>query len=199
MSERTLIAGPAGALEIALDVAPAARAIALVCHPHPLHGGSLDNKVVTTISKAFGELGCCVLRFNFRGVGKSEGAWDEGAGEADDALAALAHLRHTCGADLPLLLAGFSFGAFVAAKIAPQVSPAQLLLVGTAVSRFAVPEVNAETHVIHGETDDVVPLAEVLNWARPQALPVTVFPGAGHFFHGQLVQLKAMVKTLCQF
>jgi uncharacterized protein len=205
--ERTTIAGPAGALEIVIEGAASPRALALVCHPHPLFSGTMDNKVVTTLSKAFEELGCAVARFNFRGVGKSEGAHDEGRGEVDDALAALAHLRRTCGADLPIFLAGFSFGSVIAAlsfhrfsaQTAPQVWVKKLILIGPAVSRFAMPNVPDDTLVIHGEADEVVPLADVLNWARPQALPVTVFPGSTHFFHGQLVALKKAVKQACQY
>ncbi len=199
LHERTTIPGPAGALEIAIEGAASPRALALVCHPHPLFSGTMDNKVVTTLSKAFEELGCAVVRFNFRGVGKSEGVYDEGRGEVDDASAALMHLRSVCSEGLPVLLSGFSFGSFVAATLAPRVPHRKLVLVGPAVSRFAVPGVAADTVIIHGEADDVVPLADVLDWARPQALPVTVFPGSGHFFHGQLLALKHAVKQACQF
>jgi uncharacterized protein len=207
LRERTTIAGPAGALEIVIEGATHPRALALVCHPHPLFSGTMDNKVVTTLSKAFEELGCAVARFNFRGVGKSEGVHDEGRGEIDDALAALAHLRNTCGADLPIFLAGFSFGSVIAAQsfhrfsaqTAPQVGVKKLILVGPAVSRFQMPTVPDDTVVIQGEADEVVPLADVLNWARPQALPVTVFPGSTHFFHGQLVALKKAVTQACLF
>ena len=199
LHERKIIVGPAGSLEVAVEGAASPRALALVCHPHPLFSGTMDNKVVTTLSKAFEEIDCAVVRFNFRGVGKSEGSYDEGRGEVEDAKAALAHLQTLCGEQLPLILAGFSFGGFVAASLATTVPHQKLVLVGPAVSRFAVPSVAAETVVIHGETDDVVPLADVLNWARPQALPVTVFPGSGHFFHGQLVALKHAVRQACQF
>jgi uncharacterized protein len=197
--ERKTISGPAGALEVSIEGALDPRALALVCHPHPLFSGTMDNKVVTTLSKAFEEIGCAVARFNFRGVGKSEGSYDEGRGEVDDAKAALAYLQNTCGVKLPVLLAGFSFGSFVAAALAQQVPHQKLILIGPAVLRFAIPEVASDTIVIHGEADDVVPLADVLNWARPQALPVTVFPGSGHFFHGQLVALKHAVVRACQF
>ncbi len=197
--ERTTIPGPAGALEIAIEGATNPRALALVCHPHPLFSGTMDNKVVTTLSKAFEEIGCAVVRFNFRGVGKSEGVYDEGRGELDDANAALTYLQKTCGVKLPVFLAGFSFGSFVAATLARQVAHKKLVLVGPAVSRFPVPNVADDTIVIHGEEDEVVPFADVLSWARPQALPVTVFPGSGHFFHGQLIALKRVVVQACQF
>jgi alpha/beta superfamily hydrolase len=191
-TQRLSIAGPSGALECAID-APAgtARALALVCHPHPQHGGTMDNKVVRTLARAFTMLGCTAVRFNFRGVGASAGTWAEGPGEIDDALAVVDALR-TAGQ--PLVLAGFSFGGYVAAHAAARRAPVErLVLVGPAVSRFELPPVPADTLVIHGEHDDVVPLAAVFDWARPSSLPVTVIPGAGHFFHGQLPLLKQLV------
>eukprot|EP01137_Pigoraptor_chileana_P014608 Opistho-2@69442 len=196
-TEKRLIAGPAGAIECALD-APAAgvvsRGLALICHPNPTQGGTMDNKVVQTLARAFVQLGYRAARFNFRGIGASQGGWDEGRGEIDDALAVLAALR---AADEPLILAGFSFGGYVASQAALRLaegSQAQrLVLVGPATSRFDTAPVPADTVVIHGEADDVVPLQSVLDWARSQALPVTVVPGVGHFFHGQLPLLKNIV------
>ncbi|MFG6467763.1 alpha/beta hydrolase [Roseateles sp. BYS87W] len=194
-TEKRLVAGPAGALEVAIDL-PAAGVTplgtALICHPNPTQGGTMDNKVVQTLARAFIHLGWRAVRFNFRGIGKSEGAWDEGRGEVDDALAVLAAER-TAGA--PLVLAGFSFGGYVASRAAQRLAdPAQrLVLVGPATSRFDTAPVPADTVVIHGEVDDVVPLSSVLDWARPQSLPVTVVPGVGHFFHGQLPLLKSLV------
>lgn len=189
------IDGPAGAIACAIDEPAAApRGVAVLCHPHPQHGGTMDNKVVQTLARAFLQLGYRVVRFNFRGVGASGGAWDEGRGEVDDALAVIAAHRDP---DLPLALGGFSFGGFVAATAATRLAEAEraerLVLVGPATSRFQVPAVPADTVVIHGEADDVVPLAATLDWARPQALPVIVFPGVGHFFHGQLTLLKNQV------
>jgi len=190
-TERALADGPAGALEVVANVptAPAA-GIALVAHPHPLEGGTLDNKVAHTIAKAFFGLGYIAVRFNFRGVGASAGAFDHGRGEADDALAALAWARTRYGTSLPVALAGFSFGAFVQTRVAKQVDAERLVLVGPAVKRFEVDTVPPDTIVVHGEEDDVVPLADVFAWARPQQLPVIVFPGCGHFFHGRLPQLR---------
>ncbi len=195
-TEKRLIAGPAGMIECALD-APAhraARGLALICHPNPTQGGTMDNKVVQTLARALVQLGYRALRFNFRGIGKSEGCWDEGRGEVDDALAVLAAWRAEAE---PLVLAGFSFGAYVASRAAqalPELLKAErLLLVGPATSRFDTAQVPADTLVIHGEADDVVPLAAVLDWARPQSLPITVVPGVGHFFHGQLPLLKNIV------
>ena len=198
-TRRLTIPGPAGALECAIDApAGAPVGIAVVCHPHPQHGGTMDNKVAQTLARAFVQLGLRSVRFNFRGVGASEGAWDDGRGEVDDALAVINAFR---GADdvvaLPFMLAGFSFGGFVAAaaaaRLAESAKPARLVLVGPSTQKQPVAQVPADTVVIHGEADDVVPLSATLDWARPQSLPVTVFPGVGHFFHGQLALLRQVV------
>ena len=199
-TRQLIIDGPAGALACAIDE-PAAgilpRGTAVLCHPHPQHGGTMDNKVVITLARAFVQLGYRAVRFNFRGVGGSAGSWDEGLGEVDDALAVIAQQRAAHPA-LPLALAGFSFGGYVAAQAADRLAasaPVQrLVLVGPATSRFTLPvRVAADTVVIHGEADDVVPLSATLDWARPQVLPVIVLPGVGHFFHGQLTLLKNQV------
>jgi uncharacterized protein len=197
-TERRFVPGPAGDIECAID-APAGTALgsAVICHPHPVHGGTLDNKVVQTLARACVALGWRSVRFNFRGVGASQGQWDEGVGEIDDALAVIAALRDPAQ---PWLLAGFSFGAFVAASAAQRLAgptgsdrPARLVLVGPSTQKQQLPAVPADTIVIHGELDDVVPLAATLDWARPQSLPLIVFPGVGHFFHGQLALLKSVV------
>jgi alpha/beta superfamily hydrolase len=205
-TQRLTVAGPAGAIECALDVpsvaagtaagaAPdSARGVAVICHPHPQHGGTMDNKVVQTLARALSQLGYRTVRFNFRGVGASGGAWDEGRGEVDDALAVIASQRE---AGQPLVLAGFSFGGYVAAQAASQL-PAEaraerLILVGPSTQKQQVPAVPDDTLVVHGELDDVVPLSATLAWARPQSLPVVVVPGGGHFFHGQLGLLKHIV------
>lgn len=201
-TERLMLEGPAGAIEVLRD-APAAdvtsRGVALVAHPHPLFGGTMDNKVVQTLARAFVQCGWTAVRFNFRGVGKTEGVYDEGRGEAQDLLAVLSQVASD--AAVPVALAGFSFGAFVTSHAALAVHAeraiAQLVLIGTAASRFDVavlpPELHECTLVVHGEQDDTVPLSAVLDWARPQSLPVTVVPGGGHFFHGQLPLLKSLV------
>ena len=199
-TERLRFAGAAGAIEALRDsplpgVAP--RGTAVIAHPHPLFAGTMDNKVVQTLARAFVQCGYTALRFNFRGVGASLGAHDDGRGEARD-MQALIEQVAPAG---PLALAGFSFGAFVATQVAAALWPSRpwerLVLVGTAAARFPVATLPAQSHerilVVHGEADDTVPLSAVMDWARPQVLPVTVIPGGGHFFHGQLALLKSLV------
>jgi uncharacterized protein len=191
-TEKRIVAGPVGAIECALEApAGAPRGLAVICHPHPQHGGTMDNKVATTLARAFAQAGWRAARFNFRGVGASEGAWDDGRGEIDDAVAVADALRRS--ADEALAWAGFSFGGYVASHAAVARPGAPLVLVGPATESFAVAAVPPGTLVIHGEHDDTVPLAATLAWARPQALPVVVVPGGGHFFHGQLGLLKSLV------
>jgi alpha/beta superfamily hydrolase len=195
--ERFEIAGPAGTIEAVLDIPAAApQGVALVCHPHPLQGGTLDNKVAQTLARTFAKLGYAAARFNFRGVGQSAGTFAEGIGETDDALAVLAHVRNRFGEALPIALAGFSFGSYVQTRVAFRVHAEGLVLVGPAVNRFSIEHVQGGTVVVHGEEDDVVPLADVFAWARPQQLPVVVFPGCGHFFHGRLPQLASVVTAM---
>ena len=195
---RSSIAGPAGTLEVALNVPEGSvRGIALIAHPHPLQGGTLDNKVVQTLAKTFAALGYAAARFNFRGVGKSEGQFDDGIGETDDALAALAAAKLEFG-ELPVVLAGFSFGSYVQTRVAQAIAAERLVLIGPAVKRFPIEAVPPDTIVIHGEEDDVVALADVLAWARPQQLPIIVFPGCGHFFHGRLPQLQRVITGMWQ-
>jgi hypothetical protein len=197
-TRRQSIAGPAGAIDCAIDEpagGQALRGVAVICHPHPQFGGTLDNKVVQTLARGFVQLGYRAVRFNFRGVGASEGVWDEGRGEADDVLAVVHALRDPA---LPLVLGGFSFGGAMASQAAERLAAegapaARLVLIAPAATRFKLAAVPADTLVVHGETDDVVPLAAVLDWARPQALPLVVVPGAGHFFHGQLPLLKSIL------
>jgi alpha/beta superfamily hydrolase len=193
VQQKFSIAGATGFLEgIAHlpDVTP--RAIAVVAHPLPTMGGTMENKVATTLAKTFVELDFVALRFNFRGVGGSEGKFDDGNGEVEDVLAVVSYARQEYN-DLPLILSGFSFGGYVQACAAQQLHPQQLVLVAPAVGRFAMPSVPHNTLLIHGEQDEVVPLADVLNWARPQQLPIVVLPGAEHFFHGRLNQIKQIV------
>jgi alpha/beta superfamily hydrolase len=195
---RLEVHGHAGRIE-ALWQAPAAapEGIAVIAHPHPLHGGTMDNKVVQTLARSFVELGLAAVRFNFRGVGGSAGEWDEGRGETEDLLAVAHAARESLG-HLPLTLAGFSFGGYIAARAARRLHPRKLVLIAPAVKRFPVPEVAPETLVVHGELDDVVPLQDLFDWARPQALPVVVIPGGEHFFHGRLHLLKNIVLERCR-
>jgi alpha/beta superfamily hydrolase len=195
--ERVLIDGPAGVLETDLsDPGGERRGIALIAHPNPVQGGSKDNKVVTTLAKTFYGLGLVAIRPNFRGVGASSGGFDHGNGETEDLLAAARWAQARYG-ELPLILAGFSFGAFVQTRVAQRLPPRQLVLVGPAVNRFPAQAVPANTLVIHGEHDDVVPLSAVLDWARPQQLPIVVVPGGEHFFHGRLHLLAQLVARHC--
>jgi alpha/beta superfamily hydrolase len=187
------VTGTAGNIEGVTHLPEAEeRAIAVVAHPLPTLGGSMENKVVTTLVKTFVELGCATLRFNFRGVGGSEGVFDDGNGEVEDALVVIDYARQQYG-QLPLILSGFSFGGFVQARVAQQLQPDHLVLIAPAVGRFSMPNVPGKTLLIHGDQDDVVPLGEVLQWARPQALPIIVLPGAEHYFHGRLNQIKQLV------
>lgn len=199
-TERLLLNGAAGAIEVLRDPAVEGippRGVAVIAHPHPLFGGTMDNKVVQTLARAFVACGWIAVRFNFRGIGASEGVHDEGRGECEDMLSVIEQVA----LGEPLAIAGFSFGAFVAScaveKLSGSRDISQIVLVGTAASRFSVSSLPTEWHeralVIHGEQDDTVPLAAVMDWARPQALPVTVVPGGGHFFHGQLPLLKNLV------
>jgi alpha/beta superfamily hydrolase len=190
-TRREFVAGPAGRIECAVDQPEgASRGTALIAHPHPLFGGTLDNKVVQTLARAFVELGYESWRPNFRGVGETEGVHDEGRGELEDLAAVLNRVRTE-----KFILAGFSFGASLVARLAQQAKPEWLVLIGIGITRLEAPPVAAGTLVIHGENDDTVPLAAVLDWARPQELPVVVVPGADHFFHRKLHILKRIVQA----
>ena len=192
-TRREFIAGPVGRIECAVDDPDGpAKGVALIAHPHPLFGGTLDNKVVQTLARAFVELGYQSWRPNFRGVGETEGTHDEGRGELEDLAAIVAHLNPA-----RLALAGFSFGAGVQVMLAQRVKAEKLVLIGVAVTRFPLPPVAPGTLVIHGEHDETVPLAAVLDWARPQDLPVVLVPGADHFFHRKLHILRGLVRAHC--
>ena len=202
-SEKFMFAGAAGAMECVLDApADAPRGVALIAHPHPLYGGTMDNKVAQTLARTFTGLGYCAVRFNFRGVGASEGVHDHGHGETDDMAMLLAQMR-TRFPGLPVALAGFSFGTCVAAQLQQRLSAAgapaeRLVLIGSAAGKWAMPDVAADSILIHGELDDTIPLAAVLDWARPQDIPVIVIPGADHFFHRKLGHIKNLVTQLWQ-
>ncbi|MFZ2736882.1 MAG: alpha/beta fold hydrolase [Burkholderiaceae bacterium] len=206
MNSRTLrleLAGASGLLVEALRDDPSLesglspRGVAVIAHPHPLFGGTMDNKVVQTLARAFVQCGWTTVRFNFRGVGASQGAFDNGLGEAQDLLAVIEQSAPSG----TLALAGFSFGSYVTSQALSALWPTRdiekVVLVGTAASRFEVPPLPVQAHdrtlVLHGELDDTVALSDVMDWARPQSLPVTVVPGGSHFFHGQLPLLKNLV------
>ena len=203
------IPGAAGNLEGVMHLPDASpRAVAVVAHPLPTKGGTMENKVVTTLAKTFAEMGFVALRFNFRGVGASAGGYDQGNGEVEDAIAVARYGMREYGSSkydpgenhpsesdrLPLILAGFSFGGYVQARAAQSLHPQRLVLVAPAVGRFAMPAVPSDTLLIHGDQDDVVPLDEVKNWARPLDLPIVVVPDTGHLFHGRLNDLKEIVR-----
>ena len=197
--ETVILPGPAGKLEVVINrPAQAPRGIALIAHPHPLYGGTLDNKVAQILATTFSELDCVALRMNFRGVGQSEGKHDDGRGESDDMLFLADYAKREFG-ELPIFLAGFSFGGFVQTKVATQLAIRQMVLVAPAAGRFDVAEVKPDTLVIHGELDETVPLKAIMDWARPQNLPVVVIPGADHFFHRRLHLIKQLVVQACRF
>ncbi|RLJ68084.1 alpha/beta hydrolase [Sulfurisoma sediminicola] len=202
--ERVLLDGPDGRIEVFVEPHTPATGIALVAHPHPLFGGTADNKVVTTLAKAFRELGCATLRPSFRGVGGSEGEHDHGIAETEDLLAVHAYARGRFGAGLPIYLAGFSFGAYVTTRLAKRLAAEgdaarRMVLVGTAAGfvegarTYETEAVAPDTVVIHGADDTTVPLANVLRWAEPLELPVTVIPGADHFFHRKLHLIRNVI------
>lgn len=215
--------GPVGLIEASLDLpdevrhAPSSyrpRGIALVAHPHPLLGGTMDNKVAQTLARTFAQLGYVTLRPNFRGVGATEGVHDDGKGEAQDLLAVIAwmkdpfswqgikelegHVWPQLVDELPLAMAGFSFGSYVSSYVVKELTekneaPERLIMVGSATSKWDVAPVPKDTIVIHGEVDDVIPLTSVLDWARPQELTVQVIPGADHFFHRKLHCIRDLI------
>jgi alpha/beta superfamily hydrolase len=189
------VTGLAGRIEGLVHLPDAAPlAIAVVAHPMPTLGGTMENKVAVILAKTFAELGCATLRFNFRGVGASEGEFTGGDGEEQDLIAVTRYAQEQFGEELPLILSGFSFGGYVAARAAQALKPQHLILAAPAVGRFAMPAVSPDTLVIHGELDDVVPLANAFDWARPQKLAITVLPAADHYFHGRLTQLRDIVR-----
>ncbi len=208
--ERALVQGAAGGIETVESLPDNVRAVAVIAHPHPLFGGTMDNKVVTTIARAFVEAGFATTRFNFRGVGQTAGAHDEGRGETDDMLRVVEHARAS-NPGLPLALAGFSFGGAVAARASCRSEFSQLVLVAPGFRRFAghgmgeAPDPNdpalgplglhnaGNTIVIHGDLDETVPLTDSIAWATPREVPVAVVPGGEHFFHRKLHVLREIV------
>ena len=201
--EKILIDGPAGKIDIIVENPGAPKGIALVCHPHPLFGGANSNKVAHSLARTFVAMGYCAFRPNFRGVGQSQGVHDEGRGETDDMLAVIEEAKRRCG-DIPVVLAGFSFGGFVQTRVAKRLAemnhPIQrMVLVGTAAGfvegtrSYDTEAVPNDTLVIHGSVDETVPLENVLKWAEPMELPVVVVPGADHFFHRRLHVIREII------
>lgn len=201
-SGELVLHGPAGAIEAIAglpDAADARDGVAIICHPHPLHGGTMHNKVVTMLERALRELGLATIRFNFRGVGASDGAHDDGLGETLD-LIAIGEWVHAVRPGAALWLAGFSFGSFVAAKAARHLSPAQLVLVAPPVGKWpfaALPLPPCPWLVVQGEADDVVSPQAVFDWIAELADPPTLvrMPDTDHFFHRRLLDLRGAVKN----
>ena len=209
-SARTLIDGAAGRIEVAATLPLNAHAVAVIAHPHPLFGGTMDNKVITTLAKVFVDAGVAVYRFNFRGVGATEGKHDEGRGETDDLLRVAAHASAEVS-HVPLYLAGFSFGGAVATRASESLEFRQLVLVAPGFRRIAehgmgeAPDphdsnlgspgrhTSANTVIVHGDLDETVPLSDSIAWATPREVPVVVVPGGEHFFHRKLHVLREIV------
>ncbi|NWG88151.1 MAG: alpha/beta hydrolase [Hydrogenophilaceae bacterium] len=191
------IDGPAGKIETVIDdPGPDRKGLALIAHPHPLHGGSLENKVVKTIGDTLFDLGYVAVRPNFRGVGQSEGEYDQGQGEVQDMLAVheFVSARYP---GMPLILAGFSFGAYVQTVVSERLHPKHLLLVGPAVNMFHMGEAPPHTIVIHGEHDEVAPTEAARDWAARHGFVFAVVRDTDHFFHKKLSELKEHILQLC--
>ncbi|MBV6448502.1 alpha/beta hydrolase [Nitrosomonas sp.] len=200
ITQKFFIDGPAGKLEAVLgEPESAPKGIAVIAHPHPLHGGTMDNKVVHTLFTALLKLEFITVKFNFRGVGRSEGSFGQGVGETEDVIAVTQAIRNRFShqfPEIPLLLAGFSFGGAVQLHAAEKLAPEFLLLVAPSVANLRAPPVPETTQyalIIHGDKDDVILPEAVLGWAEPAAQPVLIVPGAEHFFHGKLALLKRLV------
>jgi alpha/beta superfamily hydrolase len=191
------IKGPAGAIETVIEVpAGEPRGLALVAHPHPLRGGSLDNKVAWTLARAALARGLIAVRPNFRGVGESEGEFDHGVGETEDLIAVASAVSSHYG-DLPWTLMGFSFGAYVQQRVARRLHAARLIMVGPAVSMYEFEPTQMPATIIHGDQDEVIPFAAARDYAAAHHIRLIVVAGSGHFFHGKLRELQAHVEALC--
>ncbi len=202
---------PVGMIETVIeDPEHGRRGLALIAHPHPLHGGSLDNKVAWTLAKAAVNQGLVAIRPNFRGVGESDGTFDHGIGETEDLLGVAAAIEaHYQGLrrdvpssedtpSLPWTLMGFSFGAYVQHRVAAALAAERLIMVGPAVSMYAFNAPPIPTHIIHGVEDELIPIAAARQYAQDHHIPLHEIEGAGHFFHGKLKPLQALVESLCR-
>jgi len=201
-TKQFFLTGGAGQMQCALNIPLdlPITGIALIAHPHPLYGGTMDNKVTQTLARTFLSMGYVTARMNFRGVEKSEGVHDHGIGETEDMKVLLNHMQMTYP-NLPVALAGFSFGTFIQSRLqrfmAETSNPAQrMVLVGSAAGKWEMEQVPADTILIHGEQDETIPLSDVFEWLRPQDIPVSVIPGADHFFHRKLHHIKNIVTAL---
>jgi len=200
-----LIDGPAGQLELQLNYStgcPASRPVTVICHPHPLYGGSLTNKVVHMLGRAANDLGLATVRFNFRGVGKSAGKFDDGRGETEDLVAVVNWVRQA-HPNCPIWLAGFSFGAYIALRGHQRVGAERLLLVAPPVTLYDLsdaPSVDIPWWVIQGGQDEVIDPLAVDRWVKQQPMPPVYewFEPGSHFFHGQLNYLCDFVKQAWQ-
>lgn len=191
------IPAPAGRIETVIDDPETVRrGIALIAHPHPLHGGSLENKVVSTLARAAVDAGWIAVRPNFRGVGMSDGAFDAGRGETEDLLA-IARFVAPNYPDLPWVLAGFSFGAYVQHRVRQHLDARRLILVAPAVTLYDFDPVPADTVVIFGDADEVIAPDAIRAWAESQGVALRIIPGAGHFFHGKLKELRQAFLESC--
>lgn len=194
------ISGEAGQLECLMELPDAQPVgIALIAHPHPLYGGEMHNKVVRTLAKSFNELGYIAVRMNFRGVGLSHGTHDYGKGEAEDMALLMEHLQQDFPG-LPVVLAGYSFGTYVQSLLCEQLGKAgkpqpRMALVSTTAGMWTTDTVPSDTVLIHGDIDDMVPLNNLLEWARPQGLTVHVITGADHFYNRKLQPIHDIIMT----
>ena len=200
VTQKFFIDGPAGKLEVILgEPESIPRGIAIIAHPHPLHGGTMDNKVIHTLFTTLLELEFITAKFNFRGVGKSEGNFDHGIGEIEDVITVTQTIRSQFSnhsTDLPLLLAGFSFGGAIQLHAAERLNPKYLILIAPSVANLnapTVPETTQYALIIQGDKDDIVSPDTLLAWATPKSQPIVLIPGAEHFFHGKLVILKQVI------
>ena len=173
------------------------RGLAFIAHPHPLHGGTMDNKVVQSIAQICHDEGYVAVRPNFRGVGSSDGEYTGGIGETEDMLAVIDFVRSHYDASLPVVLAGFSFGGYVQHRVAQQIPVSKLILIGPAVNLYEFGAVPTNTTVIHGIDDEVVPFADAQHWAQAHNISFKEIGDTGHFFHGKLAELKAVVLSAC--
>ena len=197
-TEPFFLTGAAGRIECAINLPEAApRGIALLAHPHPLYGGTMENKVVQTLNRAFVAQGFAVGRMNFRGVGQTDGTHDEGRGETDDMALLLAYMKQQYPG-LPVVLGGFSFGTYVQSRLQQRLAaqgepPSRMILVSATAGKWEPVPVPADTILVQGDMDDTILLSDVLNWARPQDIPVIVIPGCDHLFNRKLHHLRQIV------